>query len=91
MMQDAHGKLNSGLLWQNWHSTTTRMTTTTNKQQQDSLLKQTVLKEETSAMLHLEHCFSVVLKLGYFGKQIRNTRKVLKCAGKGWRSVGPNV
>jgi len=56
----------------------------TNKQQQQhSFLKQTVLKEGTSALLHLEHCLSMVLKLGYFGKQIRNTRKVLKCgAGK---------
>jgi mRNA-degrading endonuclease HigB of HigAB toxin-antitoxin module len=32
----------------------------------------------------------VVLKLGRFGQQIRNTRKVFKCgAGEGWRSVGP--
>jgi hypothetical protein len=32
----------------------------------------------------------MVLKLGRFGQQIRNTRKVLKCgAGEGWRrSVG---
>jgi hypothetical protein len=28
----------------------------------------------------------MVLKLGHFGKEIRNTLKVLKCgAGKGWR------
>jgi hypothetical protein len=34
---------------------------------------------------------SMVLKLGRFGKQIRNTWKVLKCGvGEGWRrSVGP--
>ena len=34
---------------------------------------------------------SMVLKLGRFGQQIRNTWKVLKCgAGEGWkRSVGP--
>ena len=33
---------------------------------------------------------SMVLKLGRFGQQIRNTWKVLKCgAGEGWRrSVG---
>ena len=33
----------------------------------------------------------MVLKLGRFGQQIRNTWKVLKCgAGEGWRrSVGP--
>jgi len=33
----------------------------------------------------------IVLKLGLFGQQIRNTWKVLKCgAGEGWRrSVGP--
>jgi len=33
----------------------------------------------------------MVLKLGHFGQQIRNTWKVLKCgAGEGWRrSVGP--
>jgi len=33
----------------------------------------------------------MVLKLGLFGQQIRNNRKVLKCgAGEGWRrSVGP--
>jgi hypothetical protein len=31
----------------------------------------------------------MVLQLGHFGKEIRNTRKVLKCgAGEGWRSVG---
>jgi len=32
----------------------------------------------------------MVLKLGHFGQQIRNTWKVLKCgAGEGWkRSVG---
>ena len=34
----------------------------------------------------------MVLKLGRFGQQIRNTWKVLKCgAGEGWRrSVGPD-
>jgi len=33
----------------------------------------------------------MVLKIGLFGKYIRNTWKVLKCgAGEGWkRSVGP--
>jgi len=33
----------------------------------------------------------MVLKLGHFREQIRNTWKVLKCgAGEGWRrSVGP--
>ena len=33
----------------------------------------------------------MVLKLGRFGQQIRNTWKVLKCgAGGGWRrSIGP--
>jgi hypothetical protein len=33
----------------------------------------------------------MVLKLGSFGQQIRNTWEVLKCgAGEGWRrSVGP--
>jgi hypothetical protein len=31
----------------------------------------------------------MVLKLGSFGQKIRNTWKVLKCAGEGWkRSVG---
>jgi hypothetical protein len=41
-------------------------------------------KEETSKFLRLEFC--VVLKLGHFGKRIRNTREVLKCgAGTGWR------
>jgi alkylated DNA nucleotide flippase Atl1 len=31
----------------------------------------------------------MVLKLEYYGKQIRNTWKVLKFgAGEGWRSVG---
>jgi hypothetical protein len=34
------------------------------------------MEEETSKMLHLEH---MVLKLGHFGQQIRNTWKVLKC------------
>jgi len=74
-------------------TTTTTITTTKNKrqrqqQQQDSFLYQTGLKEETSTMLHLEHNFFMVLNHAYFGKQIRNTRKVLKCgAGKGWRSV----
>ena len=35
--------------------------------------------------------FCMVLKLGRFGQQIRNTWKVWKCgAGEGWkRSVGP--
>ena len=35
----------------------------------------------------------MVLKLGQFGKQIRNAWKVVKCgAGEGWkRSVGPIV
>ena len=35
----------------------------------------------------------VVLKMGHFGKRIRNSWKVLKCgAGEGWRrSVGPIV
>jgi hypothetical protein len=46
------------------------------------------LKEEPNTMLHLEHSFFMVLKLGYLGKQIRNAWKVLKCgAGEGWRSV----
>jgi hypothetical protein len=32
----------------------------------------------------------MVLKLGHFGKYVRNTLKVLKRgAGEGWRSVGP--
>ena len=31
-----------------------------------------------------------MLKLGHFGKQIRNTWKILKCGpGGGWRPVGP--
>jgi hypothetical protein len=35
---------------------------------------------------------STVLKLGHFGKYIRNTSKVLKCgAGEEWRLVGPIV
>jgi hypothetical protein len=35
----------------------------------------------------------MVLKLGCFGQQIRNTRKILKCGvGEGWRkSFGPNM
>ena len=35
--------------------------------------------------------FCMVLKLGFFGQQLRKTWKVLKCgAGEGWRrSVGP--
>jgi len=35
----------------------------------------------------------VVLKLGHFGKYIRNTLKIVKCgAGEGWqRSVGSIV
>ena len=58
---------------------------------QDSLYQQIGLKfeEETIKMLYLEHGF-MVLKLGRFGQQIRNTWKVLKCgAGEGRRSVGP--
>jgi len=32
------------------------------------------------------------LKLGHFGKHIRNTWKVLKCgAAEGWRLVGPTM
>ena len=41
-------------------------------------------KEEINKALRME------LKFGHCGKQIRNTREVLKCgAGEGWRSVGP--
>jgi hypothetical protein len=33
---------------------------------------------------------STVLKLGHFGKYIKNISKVLKCgAGEEWRLVGP--
>jgi hypothetical protein len=43
-------------------------------------------KEETDEMLHLEHSFCMVLKLGHYGKEMRSTLKVLKCgAGEGWR------
>jgi hypothetical protein len=36
---------------------------------------------------NLENKLGMVLKLGHFKKQIRNTQKVLKCgAGEGWRS-----
>ena len=39
------------------------------------------------------YIWSMALKLGRFGQQIRNTWQVLKCgAGEGWRrSVGPIV
>jgi hypothetical protein len=42
-------------------------------------------------MLHLEHGFAMVLKLGRFEQQFRNTWKVMKCgAGEGRRrSFGP--
>jgi len=42
---------------------------------------------------HFEASLCVVLDLGYFGKKIGNTSKVLKCgAGEGWRrSVGSIV
>jgi hypothetical protein len=34
----------------------------------------------------------VVLKLGYFGEEIRNTLKVLKCgAGEGWKRSGRSI
>ena len=48
------------------------------------------IEEKASKVLHLEHSFYMVLKLGRFGQQIRNTWKVLKCgAREGWkRSVG---
>jgi len=36
--------------------------------------------------------FFMVLKLGHFGKQIRNAWNVLKCgAAEGWRSIGTIV
>ena len=62
------------------------------QQEEESFYQQTGLKfeEEINKMLHLKHGFLWVLKLGHFGQQIRNTWKVLKCAGEGWRrSVGP--
>ena len=48
-------------------------------------------KEETSGTFGAQLC--MVLKIGHFGKQIRNIRKVLKCgSGEGWRrSVGTMV
>jgi len=34
----------------------------------------------------------MVLKLGHFGKEIRNTWKILKCgAGEGWRRSGGTI
>jgi len=75
MMEDIRVKLNPGFPWKKLHS----------------FYQQIGLKfeEETSKMLHLEHGL-MVLKLGCFGQQIRNTWEVLKCgAGEGWRrSVG---
>ena len=53
-------------------ATTTTTTTTTH----------ICSKLETSTMLHLGLSFCMVLKPGYFGKQIRNTRKVLKCGAR---------
>ena len=45
-------------------------------------------KDETIKVLPFEHSFFMVLKVGYFGKQVRNSWKVLKCgAGEGWRRV----
>jgi len=42
---------------------------------------------ETSKLLNLEFSF-MVLKPGYFGREIRSTCKVLKCgAGEGWRKL----
>jgi hypothetical protein len=40
---------------------------------------------------NLWHYLAEMLNLGWFGQQIRNTWKVLKCgAGEGWRrSAGP--
>ena len=44
-----------------------------------------------SLEIFIDITLCMVLKLGRFGQQIRNTWKVLKCgAGEGWRrSVGP--
>ena len=45
-------------------------------------------KDETIKVLPFEHSFFMVRKVGYFGKQVRNSWKVLKCgAGEGWRRV----
>jgi hypothetical protein len=47
------------------------------------MAESTKFKEEIIKILHW------VLKLGHFGKQVRNNWKVLKYdAGEGWRSVG---
>ena len=50
-----------------------------------------VVRQNTGWMNGVWLC--MVLKLGRFGQQIRNTWKVFKCgAGEGWRrSVGPIV
>jgi hypothetical protein len=48
-----------------------------NQQEEDAFHREAgpKFKEETSEVLHLEH---MVLKRGHFGKQIRNTWKILK-------------
>jgi hypothetical protein len=50
-------------------------------------------KKETSKVLSLEDRVFMMLKLGHFGKYIRNIWNVLeRGAGEGWRrSVGPIV
>jgi hypothetical protein len=63
MMQDVHVTLNPGLSRQKQHSTRRRLFTSK-------------LEEETSEVLHLEHC--MMLKLGHFGKQIRIAWKFVK-------------
>jgi hypothetical protein len=48
--------------------------------------------KETSKVPHFEAQLFVALKLGQFGKQIKDTRRVLKCdAGEGCKSAGPIV
>jgi hypothetical protein len=67
-------RLNPGLPWQKQHST-----------RDDSFHQQIglKLKEENSKVLFnagFEEQLCMVLKLGYFGKYIRNSRNIKKCA-----------
>jgi len=59
------------------------------KQERSAQIRKLEISNEKKFALNAWLC--MVLKLGHFGQQIRNTWKVLKCgAGEGWsRSVGP--
>ena len=77
-MQDVHMKLNPEISRHKQHSRRRLF-------HQKTGLK---FKETTREMLHLKHRVLWCWNFGHFGKQTRNTLKVLKCgAGEKWRRL----